>query len=263
MRFSSRKLHRSAREERPDQLSDPKPAPDPEAQPAGGLPATTLAPDLASMSAAHKRFAEEWLKIAGEKGAVTSAYMRAYPRTKSRRTASVEGGRLARDPRVVGYIALLREKMLDQSVTSLVQCEQALARIAFCDLRKVFVPGKGGGLRDPSEWPDEIALALSGYSEHPTKYGDSKSVKLPDRNQALRTLVEMKGGLRPVSDPNEKAPRATFIFNMGPQPGAGKRAAIADQQPQERVIGQGSLVTAKQPSTTRARTSGERSGGQS
>lgn len=204
-------------------------------------------PDTDTLSTAMLAFAAKYLELGANSHARTDAYLHAYPKCKGRKQANSEAAKLLRDPRIIEHLRTLRAQLAEKTVISLSEIEAGLARIARMDVRHAFRPGSHE-IIPPSEWPDELALAVAGYSCKPGQWGDSHSIKLPDRIQALRTLAEMKGALRkvPEDDPSKRAPRATFVLDFGKAFGkrGGKQAALADRgQPlpvQGRVIeGQG------------------------
>ena len=199
---------------------------DPDHEPPSTLPGADLTDSM-------RNFAIAWLKT----GVKSEAYRIAYPECKSRNTQKTEGARLSRDPRVLRFVEAVRQQVLDLSAISVSQIEHQAARIAFADLRLAFDPVTGT-MRDPHEWPTDFALAVQGYREQESDKGSMRSLKLPDKNQALRLLAELKGAL--ADDGHGDHLKASFHFHMG-----GKRAANADQRAanaEPRVVGSGSAV---------------------
>lgn len=146
----------------------------------------------------------------------SSAYDQAFPARHKGRNRSRDRGRLAKNPRITQFCDALRLQAFDLAAVSIADLYRGLGRIAFCDLRRAF--DATGNVLPPHQWPDDIAFALQGFSESDGPKGYSRKVVLPDRNQALKTLMEARGALK---NAKQGAPAAHFHYHATPaKPGA-------------------------------------------
>jgi phage terminase small subunit len=149
------------------------------------------APLTAGLKPEHQVFADEYLAN-GFNG--RRAYLKAFPRV-TLETADVCASRLLRSAKVAGYLrtriqATLEGRQMDG--------DEALARLACfasADVRRLYQDGKWE-LLPPSEWPDEVAIAVKAVK--PTPFGTA--VVLNDQLQALQKVLEQTGKLKGAGD---------------------------------------------------------------
>lgn len=158
------------------------------------------------LTPAMRLFAEHRSKGIG----ASSAYRQAYPNTTAG-SARASGGKLARDPRVLRYIAHLRTVGLDSAEERAIRARKALENIAYFDYSEICT--EGGELLPKSKWPKGAGLVIQGTT---AKTANSNgTAKIPDRIAALRTLAELSGALGQGVGSRENQPKASFVFNFG------------------------------------------------
>jgi hypothetical protein len=141
-----------------------------------------------------------------ECGQATEAYRSAgYPQHAAESTW-VLACRVLRKPAVAAYIWELRNQACDVAQATVTKIAQGLCRAAFADLRKLY--DARGRIKVPSEWPDDLALAIDGVDSQDlfetqtetdpetgkkTKrrvlVGYARKVRLTKRVEALKTLA--------------------------------------------------------------------------
>jgi len=97
-------------------------------------------------------------------------------------------------------IAVLRRGVAERAEITGADVLRETFKLAFSDLRGVFT--SEGALKDPSEWPDDIAAAISGVDvfeefqgqgEKRTLIGYTKKVRTWDKNSSLDRLFKHFG----------------------------------------------------------------------
>lgn len=110
--------------------------------------------------------------------------------------------RLKANESITARIEEILSRGAERAEVSVARIVEELARIGFSDLRKAFTPG--GSLRDPSEWDDATAAAISSVevTTRPTGERDDDGraiverihkIKLWDKNSALEKLAKHLG----------------------------------------------------------------------
>jgi phage terminase small subunit len=143
---------------------------------------------LGTLNDQQERFCQEYVvDLNGTKAAARAGY--------SEKGAHVEASRLLRNPKVTARLSELQaaRSKRTQITSDMVLLE--LAKLANSDLRRLF--NANGELLPPSEWPDDVALAVSsveveelfdGYGQDRTQIGYTKKVKFWDKPKALELL---------------------------------------------------------------------------
>lgn len=145
-------------------------------------------------NAKHELFAQGLARgVDADKAYVEAGYK------KNRHNAS----RLANTPAIKERVAELMGAAAELTTMTLAQALEALARIARSDPRAVF--DENGGLRAMSEWPDDVALAISsietdelfeGRGKDKKRLGVTRKVRFWDKPKALEMIVRHHGGFK-------------------------------------------------------------------
>jgi phage terminase small subunit len=107
------------------------------------------------------------------------AYMGAYPRCKSARSAESSAHKLLRKAEIVAYIDKLDAKTYNSMEITADRVNLEKARLAFFDPRKLFHPS--GAMKKIHELDDDTAAAISGFEveiKKGGKEGDENVVSL-------------------------------------------------------------------------------------
>jgi phage terminase small subunit len=115
----------------------------------------------------------------------------------SPKTADVQGYQLLQNPLVMEAIQKAEETALKEAGATTIKVLTGLANLANSDIRKLY--REDGTLKDPSEWDDDIAMAVAGVETIEQFYGQGKErelvgyikkVRLWDKNRALENLAK-------------------------------------------------------------------------
>lgn len=113
----------------------------------------------------------------------------------SEHTAYSQGSRLLKNVEIKAAIRREQKKLLTNAVITKEMVIKGLKNIAFADTRKLYK--NGSIIRDVTELPKEMALALNGVELEDVFEGEGKErkrigskirYKLPDKNQAFELL---------------------------------------------------------------------------
>lgn len=114
--------------------------------------------------------------------------------------ANAIGNRLIKKSQVAEFIKEQQEETLRQSGIDRTKALLELTKLAYYDLRKLY--REDGSLKDPGEWDDDTAAAVSSLEvfeefkqEGKTKRqtGWTKKVRASDKNRALEMLLKHLG----------------------------------------------------------------------
>lgn len=168
------------------------------------------------------RFVKEYLL---EHNATKAAIAAGY----AVKSATVTGSRLLSNANVQAELAEHAEKLNAKLDISIERVAQEFARIAFCDIRKMF--RDDGSLKPVSEWDPETAAAVGGMDvnelfegngDDRSQVGYIKKVKMTDKVRALEGLgryLKMFVDRVEVTAPNALIERLT----------AGRKRAASNQ----------------------------------
>lgn len=136
----------------------------------------------------QERFCQEYVvDLNGLKAAVRSGY--------SEKTAAQQASRLLINVKVTARIQSLADARAERVQVNADTVLTNLLKLATSDLRKLF--GVDGNLLPVSQWPDDVALAVSaveieelfeGFGEERQHIGYTKKVKLWDKVRSLEAL---------------------------------------------------------------------------
>lgn len=103
--------------------------------------------------------------------------------------------RLASSGKVQARVAELAGKGAERAIVDIGRTLAEMARIGFSDLRKAF---DGNRLLHPSEWPDDVAAAISSVEVVVRPIGDGDvehihKIKFWDKNSALEKIAKHLG----------------------------------------------------------------------
>lgn len=147
-------------------------------------------PKEANLTPQQERFCEEYLKDLNATRACERAGYKG-----NEKTLAATGSRLLRIDKVT---VRCQEMMNARSERTKVDSDtilRELLKLATSDLRKLFQ--ENGALKNPDEWPDDVAMAVAGvevleefegYGEDRTWIGYTKKVKFWDKPKALELL---------------------------------------------------------------------------
>lgn len=117
----------------------------------------------------------------------------------NRKAAAVESVRLLRKPSIkirLAELAAEQEKRFEVKADDILR---ELTRIGYSDIRLLFK--EDGSLKDPKDWPDEIAACVAsvevdelfeGRGKDRKQVGWTKKIKLWNKNSSLDTLAKHK-----------------------------------------------------------------------
>lgn len=130
----------------------------------------------------QQRFVDEYLKdLNGTQAAIRAGY--------SARTAQEQSSRLLSKAIVAAAVKAGIGRSVERAHLTVERIDQEISRLAFADLRKLYNPD--GTLKQPHEWPDDVAAFVSGVEVVEKKAADGtivavmKKVKTWDKPAAL------------------------------------------------------------------------------
>lgn len=118
----------------------------------------------------------------------------------SAKTAIVKGSQLLTEVNVKARIAELSEKTAKITGLDMERTLREVARLGYSDTRKLYT--ESGNLKDPADWDDDTAAAVSGVEiteefegrgEDRISTGFTKKVKLWDKGAALEKAMKFHG----------------------------------------------------------------------
>ncbi len=161
------------------------------------------------MTEKQKIFCDEYIKDFN----ATRAYRVAYPSCKKDETAKSAGSRLLTNVNVISYINQRKEELKNKIEITQERVLQEMARIAFCDIRKLY--NENGGLKNVQDLDDDTASIITGietteefegYGEDREQIGYTKKVKLVDKTKALDMLGKYFGMFKEKVEVNQDKP---------------------------------------------------------
>lgn len=139
----------------------------------------------------QRRFRDEYLiDLNATQAAIRAGY--------SERSAYSQGQRLLKDAEMQASIAKAQAERSKRTEITQDRVLQELAAIGFSDIRKIFADGR---LLESSEWPDDVAPAISAAEFETRNLGKGKiehvaKLKLWDKGRALEAIARHLGMMR-------------------------------------------------------------------
>lgn len=122
----------------------------------------------------------------------TRAYKAAGFNVTSDGSAAANASRLLKDDNVKAYMEELRQEFFMNAEITTEQIIAQYKKLAFNDARSLY--NEQGELKDPKDWPDEIAAAVVSFEVAVDEDGNViKKVKLIDRKGSLDSLSRING----------------------------------------------------------------------
>lgn len=146
----------------------------------------------------------------GKQAAITAGY--------AANSASVTAAKLLAQANVRAIVEARAKKTAEASELKTVEVLQELRKMVHADLRKLF--REDGSVKEVSEWPDDVAAAVSsleinelydGSGQERKQIGFTKKLKLWDKNAAVEKAMKHLGLFE--KDNSQSKPNVTFIIS--------------------------------------------------
>jgi phage terminase small subunit len=143
----------------------------------------------ANLGPRQESFVQEYLRdLNAKQAAIRAGY--------SPKTAEVQGSRLLSNAKVQRAIAMAKAERSKRTEVAADRALLEIARVGFSDLRRIF--DDRGGLKQPEEWDDDIAAAISSVKAVTRNRPDGQveyvyEIKLCDKVKALEQLSKHLG----------------------------------------------------------------------
>lgn len=137
---------------------------------------------LGDLNAKQRRFVEEYLiDLNATQAAIRAGY--------SKKTASIGGFDLLRNPKIAAAIEKRQQARAVRTEITQDRVLRELARVAFSDQRRLVEwSSKGVTMRDSSTISDDDAATVSEVSESVTATGGTTKIKVHDKMRALELI---------------------------------------------------------------------------